>query len=145
MPHISNAAHIVACVNACAGMDDPAQCIEELRDAANAAINDPLWKQIDQLRAQLAEARADANRTAQILKVAERDYLARIEFLKEQLTETKAALETALQGYSREKHGASGLCCQLRENEKARADKLEAEVGRLNKTISNLMDGGDCK
>lgn len=47
-------------------------------------------------------------------------------------------LRAIIDGDARRKHGASGMCCALREQEKSRADRLQAIVDRLPKTADGV-------
>jgi hypothetical protein len=52
-----------------------------------------------------------------------------------------SALRDSINQASKDKHGASGLCCQLRYQEKLRADKAEAELQQLrdNKAVQIVL------
>ncbi len=96
---IANAAHIVACVNFCAGISE------------DILIGTPL---------------------------AQWDFGKDIMRLRKELDEAKAETEKAIVAVSIKQHGASGMCCQLRLMEKARAEKAEAKLSEAQARIKEL-------
>lgn len=60
--------------------------------------------------------------------------------LTTEIERLRAELETAVVGYSRQRHGASGLCCQLRLNEKQRADALSKQVTVMREAMEEIIE-----
>ncbi len=74
---------------------------------------------------------SDAKQTVDYWQRESNGWEARAEAAEAQLTALQAENEQLTVAVAKRQHGATGLCCQLRLQEKARADELQARVATL--------------